>query len=292
MGVSTMSFMRQFKDNYYADDVSVELFPSHDDPEYIQVADPITLASFVAFCSRSDRQVFLRGGTDNYRNSVPSLFRDTLGMQCSMIECERRWRAYRCLLTRLRGELSGTRWTDSDDLGAVLQHYGVKTPWLDVVRNLYTAIWFATHDLETRGSCRVARWSERQYGWISFYQRDGVNNLEVCDLWGEHSSRYIRPHAQQGLSLAMPRDPEASDKSGLAPEQDFKRYRVAQIRFPNTGAWKVRGHMFSVGFLFPAPERDGSLRKLDRPVVQDIIDSVCHEHSLDKGTLGHVTHYM
>ena len=32
---------------------SVELFSSHDDPEYIQVADPITLASFVAFCSRS-----------------------------------------------------------------------------------------------------------------------------------------------------------------------------------------------------------------------------------------------
>ena len=192
MGDSTKNFMRQFKNEYYADDNSVELFPRRGDPEYIQIADPITLASFVAFCSRSNRQVVLRGGTDNYQNSVPSLFRDTQGNQYSMSERKLRWRAYRCLLTRLGGELSGTRWTDSDDLGAVLQHYGIKTPWLDVVRNLYTAIWFATHDLETRDSCRVAQWSERQYGWVSFYQQDEVNSLRVCDLWGEHSSRHIR----------------------------------------------------------------------------------------------------
>ena len=56
--------------------------------------------------------------------------------------------------------------------------------------------------------------------------------------------------------------------------------------------WKFFGHMFSVRFLFPAPEWDDSLRELGRPVVQDSLDSVCREHKLDRGVLGTVTHYM
>ena len=108
----------------------------------------------------------------------------------------------------------------------------------------------------------------------------------------QKSRTHIRPHAQQGLSLAMQSDPKTSGTSDLAGEQDFMRYRIAQIRFPNTGAWKVCGHMLSVAFLFPASERDGSLRELDRPVVRDILDSVCHEYNLDKGKLGHVTRYL
>ena len=289
MGDPTKNVMEQFKERYYSEDVSVELFPKHGDPEYIHVDDPVTLASFVAFCSTSDRRIFLRGSTDNYRGSVPALFRDAEGMQCGKDECSRRWCAYRCLLTKLGCELKGSRWEDAD-LGAVLQHYGIKTPWLDVVRSLYIAIWFSTHTLETRGSCRVARWSERRYGWISFFaqQRDGLTALEVCDLWGEHSSRHIRPHVQQGLSLAMQKDAATDARA----QQDCDPYRIAQVRFSNAPAWKFFGHMFAARFLFPAPEWDDSLRELARPVVQDILDSVCREHRLDGGVLGTVTHYM
>ena len=287
MGDPKKNLMRQFKDQYYSADVSVEVFPEHGDPEYIHVDDPVTLASFVAFCSTPNRQIFLRGSADNYRRSVPSLFRDARGMQCCEDECSQRWCAYRCLVTKLDAAFTGNRWT-RDDLGAVLQHYGIKTPWLDVVRNLYIAIWFSTHSLETRGARRVAEWSEQRYGWISFYDPKEISpHLEVCDLWGEHSSRHIRPHVQQGLSLAM-----QSDAENRAKQQDLAPYRIATVRFPTTCAWKFFGHMFSVRFLFPAPEWDDSLRELGRPVVQEILDSVCREHKLDRGALGTVTHYM
>ena len=169
---------------------------------------------------------------------------------------------------------------------------GIRTPWLDVVDNLYTAIWFAVHDFETRDTLRVAVRSEHEWGWISFYvgqrQRPKQSKLVAQDIVGEQSSRHFRPHAQQGLSLAMQKD----DASGPSKAQDFIDYRIAQIRFPNSKRWKLRGHMFSTRFLFPAPEYDDSLKQLGRPAVANILDEACNEHGLDEGTLGHVAHYM
>ena len=119
-----------------------------------------------------------------------------------------------------------------------------------------------------------------------------MNDLEVRDRWDEQSSRHIRAHVQQGLSLAMQKDPTTGVTSGPVLEQDLNRYRIAQVRFRNTSDWEFCGHMFSVRFLFPAPERDESLEALCAPIVQDILDGVCHKYNLDKGALGKVTHYM
>ena len=289
MGDPKKNLMAQFKNRYYTNDVAVELLPNCDDPEYMQVIDPVTLASFVAFCSVSSHQVFLRGSTNNYENSIPTLFRSDHGKQREKDECYRLWSAYRTLLNKLRSQLPGSRW-DRDNLGAVLQHYGFRTPWLDIVRNLYTAIWLATHSFETRGCCRVARRTMRQHGWISFYghQQDGL----ICDLWDEHSSLHVRPHVQQAMSLALQGDPTANDTSNPVPDQNLNHYRIAQVCFPHTSPWKFSGYMFSARFLFPAPEYDTSLQELGRPVVEDVLGSVCLEYNLDGGALGNVTHYM
>ena len=156
------TFSEQFKRTYYKHDDSVRLL-SGNGREYMQVDDPVTLASFVAFCSSSCRPVFLRGETNHFTRSVPSLFRDDGNGN----ERKQRWNAYQLFLNELRPRLTGDRWEKTKELGAVLQHYGIRTPWLDVVRNLYTAIWFATHDFETRGCCLVVNPSEKEHGYIS-----------------------------------------------------------------------------------------------------------------------------
>ena len=169
----------------------------------------------------------------------------------------------------------------------MLQHYGIRTPWLDVVRNLYTAIWFATHDFETRGSCFVAIPSEREHGYISLYDaRTGKDALRVADLWGEDSSRHFRPHAQHGLSLAR------QDDDDPPSELDLEPYRVAHVCFPNSQQWALCGHLFSARFLFPAPEYDDSLKQLSRPDVRSTLDRACTKNDLPLGTLGAVSHYM
>ena len=117
---------------------------------HLCIEQPSTLAALLAYCSgqSANTRIFLRGTTKNHSTSYPSLFRE-IPDDDQRGERRRRWHAYKHVLSELR-KLNGDRWRRKD-LGAVLQHYGVRTPWLDVVRNLYTAIWFATHDLSGSG---------------------------------------------------------------------------------------------------------------------------------------------
>lgn len=117
---------------------------------FLSIERPTTLASFFAYCSgqTANTRIFLRGCTENHTTAYPSLFRPTLDENPEHDQTTR-WLAYKYLLENLR-KLDGRRWRRKD-LGAVLQHYGIRTPWLDVARNLYSATWFATHELRGSG---------------------------------------------------------------------------------------------------------------------------------------------
>ena len=103
----------------------------------MQLEDPVVLSAFVAYCSSRKRRVFLRGTVRDYSTSFPSLFRDPANQdgQCSPEQCGRRWSAYRAvaeeLACRLKPSGPRSRWR-RENIGAVLQHYGIRTPWLDV----------------------------------------------------------------------------------------------------------------------------------------------------------------
>ena len=256
---------------------------------YVHLDDPVVLAALVAFCSKNGRPVFLRGSCCNFPKAFPSLFRGKDKDSCCG-NPEERWSAYRHVLRRLRAQREGTRW-DRENLGAVLQHYGIKTPWLDVVRSLPVAIWFATHTLDIDDqSLGTVKQSTKTHGWISLYvnHRSGQRQLTVVDLWDAHSSQHVRPHAQQGLSLAMQCDPK-NDEDQCPPDactSDFNTYRVARIRFPaRSKRWRLCGHMFSSQFLFPACEHDDSLEQL-LDTVPDILEEARVKHCVDQDALG------
>src|SRR5439155_13911771 len=84
-------------------------------------------------------------------------------------------------------------------LPALLQHYGVRTSWLDVVDNLYVAIWFATH---TRSGGAWTGKSSGDYGWLYFISTTySTSCLTVVDFRDSHHHLSTRPHAQHGLSV-------------------------------------------------------------------------------------------
>ena len=261
----------------------------HSGSVHLRIEHPSTLAALFAYCSGRgpNSRIFLRGCAKNYSTTYPSLFRGLPG-GCPQDDRRRRWHAYQQVLVNLR-ELNGGRWRRKD-LGAVLQHYGIKTPWLDVVRNLYTAIWFATHDLGGSGMHGGARPAKGDHGWISFYRRQ-VGTVEekliVKDLPAHHSSMHLRPHAQHGLSLAM----QADDVELLRRCQDFNEFRIAQVRIPNGKQWKLSGHMFSSAFFFPSIELDDSLRLLSSAAVQEFLNEACARFNLQRGSLGEISSY-
>ena len=290
--IDTECAMLSFHEEYKDLGVKIEGTDQHEyGKRHLHIYEPTLLAALVAYCSGRRQQVFLRGSTENHPFSVPSLFRDKSrhGAAHCRDKCIRLWDAYPMVLASLRRKLapnnSKSRWRRRN-LGAVLQHYGIKTPWLDVVRNLHTAIWFATHKLESdRKTWRSVL--GKSDGWISLYarRRASLNPWVVGDLWGEQSSKHLRPHAQQGLSFAM-QDDHAPCPS---EEQDFNHYRIAHVRLPNTTAWGLRGPVFTPAFLFPPDTQDSSLKELTE--IQGILDETRTSNGLDPDTLGRITHY-
>jgi len=240
---------------------------------YMVLDDPVILSAFVAYCSSRKRRVFLRGTVRNYPTSFPSLFRNPAshGGQYSPEQRKRLWHAYRVATERLALKLKPrgprSRWR-RENIGAVLQHYGLKTPWLDAVTNVHTAVWFATHDLETG--------QMNHDGWISVFVRrrtDEQEPLKVVDLRGYQSSMHFRPHTQQGLGLAM-----QEDAGDLSADQDFNNYRIANVYLRRSPMWSLSGHMLSTDFLFPL--QDDSFQQLRCPDVQSVLHSTCKENDL------------
>ena len=281
----TSCFMEQFSRQSNA----ATKLTDHCGSAFLSVENPEILAAFFAFCSGQsiDTRVFLRGCIENYGRAYPSLFR-CLSSDNVIGERMKRWNAYKYVLDHI-AKLDGRRWHRTD-LGAVLQHYGIKTPWLDVVRNLYSATWFATHDLRNAGPEGIVAPAENDYGWISFFrrkQRATGKTLRVTDISARHSSRHLRPHVQHGGSVAMQSDKASSPNYC----QDFNAFRIAHVRIPNTTEWQLSGYMASTAFLFPSRRIDGSLRLLSTPDVQNILKDACEQYSIPKGSLGTVSSY-
>ena len=298
---SKRSAVAQFCDSERYKNSSLVYKDEDDYGEYMHVQDPVVLAAFVAFCSDDHRPVFLRGCCrGDFPHSYPSLYRDGPDGKDYCKDPDKRWRAYKSLLKKLeelkqQGVLTGTRW-DRPNLGAILQHYGVKTPWLDVVRNLYTAIWFATHelvDVKKDPLRRKVKPTREDDGWILLFAacRPGQQRLTVGDLMETQSSLHVRPHAQHGLSLGMKCDPTERDE-GFPPTArttDFNTHRITRVRFPaRSEKWKLCGHMFRSSFLFPGRQHDDSLQQLMSDEVRSAIKDACSECNIDKNALGTV----
>lgn len=105
----------------------------------------------------------------------------------------------------------------------LLQHYGIRTRWLDLVDNLWVALWFACHTfVRSKEHIHVVRRNVADGGGDSVYvitvtvpgtaaeRRPGFYRYEdgvtVIDLRKAIPSFYVRPHAQHGLLIKPLKD--------------------------------------------------------------------------------------
>jgi hypothetical protein len=254
-----------------------------DGRQWLDVNDPAILASFVAFCKArlhsNSLRVYLRGQSSRHATLVPSLFR-----KVDLAQLQRRWAAYRRLLGELPRIVKGTRFTKKN-FGAVLQHYGFRTPWLDVVDDLHVAIWFAINNFSEKDGEFEYRPSTADQGWVVVVAVPRAHR--VVDLRTRHSSRHVRCHAQQAFSIAM----QSDDKPKPAVEQDFIHRVVGTVRIPNEPRWLLSGYRASQGYFFPPPNLDDTYRKLLDSQVAALAESAEREYDLRLGTLGRVARY-
>jgi hypothetical protein len=167
---------------------------------------------------KSSQGVFFRGQSKLYGSLSPTLYRDVKsGKPISDASVGRRRILLADFLESINAE-SKMRAVAPESREALLQHYGIRTTWLDVVDNIWVALWFACHIAQSFGwpeqflhfEKRVTENNGKdEYAYVlllasayfnstspGYYQN---NRTETIDLRVAAPSHFIRPHAQHGL---------------------------------------------------------------------------------------------
>ena len=264
----------------------------------ITIAEPNTLTQLVGwlkFRSQS-RMVLMRGETEMHPSMRASGFRgvqepgrqrisaelrsyidELLGGPCACPSGPTSFSSSHHCTERVvsktaRGLVGGTYRAAIEPL---VQHYGIRTRWLDVVDNIWVALWFACHRQVSVGrhASHIRRSAAQEGDAANVYiavlktgPLEPARNLpgywvgpetRVVDLRHSVPSVYLRPHAQHGLLVAP-----ASLRNSDGGELTGQVIAYLEIRLIDALEWLGHGAMTSPFVLFPPATRDEGYRRL------------------------------
>ncbi|MEQ1507892.1 MAG: FRG domain-containing protein [Myxococcota bacterium] len=223
----------------------------------------VRVLGFMKYDSASN--ILMRGQAHCYKNLRPSAYRATSA------------RAVDAPLDEFIQHFREQTGLDPDPVHEpstepLLQHYGVKSRWLDLVDSIPHALFFATYDFRGEGGIVVTYEPSEEYGYIylincstdrelrSVRVLRGSRVVECRGVWetddGFHladlrrakPSRALRPHAQHGYLCRPPRGHEDLWDARLMLRVRFKR-KDAKL-------WLGTGASLSVADMFPDPTID------------------------------------
>jgi hypothetical protein len=253
---------------------------------YLFMDHPEVLAGFAGYlkfqCLKKDpkTKVFCRGQVNDYP-SIPSLFR---GKDLSDGHLKRRLAAYDALVCKAKNLYNASRF-QQENIHAIFQHYGLKTTWLDLVDNVFVALWFATHKYfgEKNGNKAHYKISRKQFGHIYFYAT--TPKTKYFDLREEHSSLSLRLHVQHGISITR------KETKWTLANRCLDDHLVATVKFPNGKEWRPSGQIFSTRFLFPSTDLDNTYKYLKMKKFSELLSEIGDRYQLGEGELGRVADF-
>lgn len=224
------------------------------------------LTQFIGFGKYMNNQscnVFLRGQTDLYSGSlIPSLYRGRNKVDTITSKYNQR-------MNKLKTQVDSFSQYDRCVLEPLLQHYGVKTTYLDLVDNIWVALWFALYQAksESINSHEYIYYSRNTnpYSYILLVATDAINISEksgvyegkttrLVDLRKALPSYFLRPHAQHAYMLK---------KKGTAVS-DYSDLIIGIAKIPTELGFKWIGtsEFLTVSSLFPAAYFDSGYKIL------------------------------
>jgi len=168
-----------------------------------------------ALAAESPCSVLFRGQAKLHNALTPRLYRGVTSQKMKMERDE----ALQKYIDAVRSQWTALKAVADRIWEPLLQHYGIRTKWLDLVDNIWVALWFACHNAVVTGGHdeylhfeqRIpGTWSEPVY--VLFLRSDAIDRTDQAGLWrGEHTelvdlriaapSTFLRPHAQHAVLM-------------------------------------------------------------------------------------------
>jgi hypothetical protein len=225
---------------------------------------PQILAAFAGYLKKKlHGKVYFRGEKKHYCTTIPSLYRTATTDDDLLI----RKFAFDCLVKKLSTFMKQSRFRQNN-FSAALQHYGICSPWVDLVDNIFVALWFGEYESET------------DYAYIKFFTID--KELIFCDLRKSLTSLSLRPHCQHGISVMGKFKPTLESV-------DIKKYQVAIVKIPNSKLSSGNACSYlTEEFMFPNEKLDNTLKILKGKKMGKILEEVEDECKIQRGVLGKI----
>lgn len=217
------------------------------------VHDLTQFIGYGKYLNNKDHSVFLRGQAELYDGAlIPSLYRKRTKLSSINEKYNRR-------INELKDNVKSFKQYDRLILEPLLQHYGIKTPFVDLVDNVWVALWFALHQAKTIviNSHEYVYFynNENEYSYILLIATDATeksdksgiyigSETKLIDLRKALPSYFLRPHAQHAYMIR---------KNEEIPE-DYSDLVIGIAKIPTSLGLKWLGinDFLTVSSLFPA----------------------------------------
>lgn len=219
--------------------------------------------------------VLFRGQATLYPTLAPTLFR---GIALPRAQSRRASALYK-LITKARTVTPMLGKLPVATVEPLFQHYGLKTSWIDVVDNVWIALWFACHRARATGKYgeyfhferRLPRKeeTEKKFAYIILIEAELLDadtsvpglwygkNTELSDLRVAAPSLFLRPHAQHGLLFR---------RRGVGDKRPVDYWPsvagVLRVSIDDALEWLGNGALLNAHALFPPPTYDEGYRIL------------------------------
>ncbi|ADL34651.1 FRG domain-containing protein [Butyrivibrio proteoclasticus B316] len=214
------------------------------------------LNQFIGYAKRINNKygdVYFRGQTSLYNGKmIPSLYRGQERLDSITEKYNRR-------INKVV-KSKGFKGYDRAIFEPLIQHYGIKTPYIDLVDNVWVALWFALHEAQTKiiNSHEYVYYydSKAKFSYIVLMLSDATKGKEekpgvyvgekttLIDLRKSTSSVFLRPHAQHAYMIKK-NEECPGDYSDLI-------VGIAQIPTSKGLSWLGCNEFLSLKSLFPA----------------------------------------
>lgn len=223
-----------------------------------------TLVGYCKHIYQGEGNIYFRGQTAKYGTMKPSLYRGLVSNKT----LGRRQHKLNTLINETYSTMPLLNKMDQKLIAPLFQHYGIHTDWLDLVDNLWVALWFSIHEYVRPESNkryefvkRISKVESPTYLYLmlsdaverhnkipGYYKGE---NYEVVDLRVSAPSVFLRPHNQHAILLRKrnvisPEMAEMADSVKLIIELDPK----AIIE------WLGIGRLLTVENIYPSPVYD------------------------------------